>query len=105
LSIFVVVSTLAPRRTVNQSQAPAFLSIPNFSESSHFYLFNSEKMSVTPAPAAVPALLERVASAVRDHMATIPSHGVAGEEEYRMWGQDFVKRMVRRYKSFKSSFN
>ena len=91
----VVVVNLAPHRTVNQSQKPSLLTIPGFFESSHFYLFDSAKMSVTPAPAAVPALLERVASAVRDHMATIPSGGVAGEEEYHMWGQDFVKRMVR----------
>jgi len=94
---------VAPRRTVNQSQLPTLLNIPNFSESSHFYLFESAKMSLTASPAAaaattvlaVPGLLERVASAVRDHMAAIPSGGVAGEEEYRMWGREFVKRMVR----------
>ena len=63
-------------------------------------------MSVTPAPAVVfSVILERAASSVRDHMAAIPSHGVAGEEEYRMWGQDFVKRMVRRKLLFNSSFN
>jgi hypothetical protein len=43
----------------------------------------------------IPTIVERVASDVRDHMDTIPSGGVTGEEEYAMWGREFVKKLVR----------
>ena len=97
LAVYLVIVTLAPHRTVNQFQVPTLLSIPNFSESSYFYLFDSANMSSTLAPAAaiaIPAILEHVASIVCNHMAAIANGGVAGEEEYQMWGQEFMKRMV-----------
>jgi len=102
--VYFVDIKLAPSSSVKQNRYPTVLNIPGFSDSTHFYFFDDFKMSSTPAPSNsatnVPAFVERVASVVRDHMDTIPSGGVAGEEEYAMWGKDFVKNLVRHKSDF-----
>ena len=51
-------------------------------------------MSSSQQRAALPYLLQQVKASIEDHLDTDPSGSVAGEEEYRDWGKEFVSKMV-----------
>jgi hypothetical protein len=96
-----VPSVLAPRKVPVVSNTPVIHHFPGCPKTSHCFFFLSDSMSPAKMSsnqvAAIPPFVSQVKKLVEDHLDTDPSGSIAGEEEYRDWGKEFLKRMVRRF--------